>query len=586
MKNNYNLNGGMRVSILTLFLILTAGFFNKTKSQTITLDGNRCANEWSNAAAFVDASSVTPGSADILKVWNTVIDTNMVFAILRESNGNSGFRLFFNTDCDTATGDQDYYRNGAEVAVWFNIQAGAVNVRDILNYNGSGYTSTSTTFDAHVGDSACTGTTKTFFEFAVNVWDLVDVCNIGDCGGITFTSAESVSGGSFNSNPVDTVAINAFAFINDRPFPTVVYDSAICSGETVTFDATGTSENNPGNETSYDDVTQYEWDYNFNGTFSVDATGSTYTTSAIISASSIGHVPVALRVTDVFGCQSIIDSMDINVYPNPTAGGTAVADQTYTICKDFDFNSTSVSWTGASLDHLWELPDGTTSTDITFSQSFALCILNYPDDGLVWLTVTDVNSGCTNTTPITPDLPVDLISFTGAVIGNDAHLKWQTASEVNSDYFVVERSMDGNTFTQITTVVAAGNSNSVLDYMVIDPNMPDGDVYYRLTQYDYNGDFEVFKSIVLNKENVEKGRIRISPNPGINQVSVELPASKENGEVVILDLAGKEVFKAEVSADRNARALDIDVSALPKGMYYVRFGNIKEGYISQMLQLI
>ena len=82
--------------------------------------------------------------------------------------------------------------------------------------------------------------------------------------------------------------------------------------------------------------------------------------------------------------------------------------------------------------------------------------------------------------------PVDLISFNVKKQANGNMLIWETASEKNSAYFILQRSIDGINFEDIRQVSAAGNSSSNLSYAYLDSNYPSDAnvVYYRLKQID------------------------------------------------------------------------------------------------------
>jgi hypothetical protein len=183
-------------------------------------------------------------------------------------------------------------------------------------------------------------------------------------------------------------------------------------------------------------------------------------------------------------------------------------------------------------------------------------------------------------------VPVELTSFTGELVAQDVHIKWQTAMEENADYFIVEKSMDGENFTEIGKVSAAGTSNDILDYMMIDPNVEAGVIYYRLVQYDFNGDNETFGPVVVNTGDKKNAKIITFPNPTVDEISVTLPEMGNAGELSIVDVTGKEVYISTVESHRGELEVSIDVSALPRGIYYVRFGNLTDGYMTEMIQLL
>ena len=105
-------------------------------------------------------------------------------------------------------------------------------------------------------------------------------------------------------------------------------------------------------------------------------------------------------------------------------------------------------------------------------------------------------------------LPIDLISFTGEVLGGSVHpivlIEWTTLSQVNNDYFEVQRSIDVEQWKTIETVTGAGNSNSQMSYTIIDDNPIHGISYYRLKQTDYDGQYESFHPISISISSEEK----------------------------------------------------------------------------------
>ena len=84
-------------------------------------------------------------------------------------------------------------------------------------------------------------------------------------------------------------------------------------------------------------------------------------------------------------------------------------------------------------------------------------------------------------------LPVELLTFDLKPYNNNVKLNWKTASEINNDYFLVERSADGSTFKTIAKVDGAGNSTHTISYYLIDQEFEKTVNYYRLIQIDFNG---------------------------------------------------------------------------------------------------
>jgi hypothetical protein len=110
-------------------------------------------------------------------------------------------------------------------------------------------------------------------------------------------------------------------------------------------------------------------------------------------------------------------------------------------------------------------------------------------------------------TPIS--LPVELLSFDGMSTEEGNLLLWKTASEHNSDYFLVQSTIDGEKYTTVDKVSAAGNSNQVMEYSLLDTKYGNNLTYYRLLQYDFDGKYTIYGPISINNQVKEKKVIKI-----------------------------------------------------------------------------
>jgi hypothetical protein len=107
---------------------------------------------------------------------------------------------------------------------------------------------------------------------------------------------------------------------------------------------------------------------------------------------------------------------------------------------------------------------------------------------------------------ITPptSLPVELIYFEGFGYQYYNTLKWSTASEYNSDYFSLERSVNGEQWDYVGTTKATGNSTQVVNYLYVDNFRFNGFIYYKLNQFDFDGNFKVYGPISINNTHTNK----------------------------------------------------------------------------------
>lgn len=95
-------------------------------------------------------------------------------------------------------------------------------------------------------------------------------------------------------------------------------------------------------------------------------------------------------------------------------------------------------------------------------------------------------------------LPISLLYFKAKEGKEKIQLNWSTATEINNDFFTLERSIDGNNWEILAYVEGAGNSNQQLDYEYNDEFPYTGISYYRLKQTDYDGKFEYFAPVAVN----------------------------------------------------------------------------------------
>lgn len=95
-------------------------------------------------------------------------------------------------------------------------------------------------------------------------------------------------------------------------------------------------------------------------------------------------------------------------------------------------------------------------------------------------------------------LPITLSEFTAEVIDKDVLLTWITESEINSDYFIVEKADGTMVFMRFAKVYASGNSTELRYYRYLDVYPREGINYYRLTEYDTDGTKTIFKPKAVN----------------------------------------------------------------------------------------
>lgn len=166
----------------------------------------------------------------------------------------------------------------------------------------------------------------------------------------------------------------------------------------------------------------------------------------------------------------------------------------------------------------------------------------------------------------TAPLPIKLITFNATAKGNSVVLNWQTATEINNDYFTIERSIDAKNWEEILYIAGAGNSNKTETYTSTDLNPLNGTVYYRLKQTDFDGMFEYFNVVAVNLEKESTHKIAVYPNPANANTSVAVEHNfNENSTITISvkNIEGKEMTSFVSGNFKNT------IEGLPKGLYFV-----------------
>lgn len=170
-------------------------------------------------------------------------------------------------------------------------------------------------------------------------------------------------------------------------------------------------------------------------------------------------------------------------------------------------------------------------------------------------------------------LPVELLSFDAVPDKDRVNLYWSTASEQNSSHFIIERSADGSEWEAIETVSAAGNSTVQIDYFTIDYAPLMGKSYYRLVQYDNDGNSKTYPMVpVYFGSNGDAPDISLFPNPTSgDDIQVGLSNLKDKEVLVILrDVAGREYFSKVIIVEADEQIIAVDASHhLAAGTYLI-----------------
>ncbi len=171
-------------------------------------------------------------------------------------------------------------------------------------------------------------------------------------------------------------------------------------------------------------------------------------------------------------------------------------------------------------------------------------------------------------------LPIELLYFKANTKVEGVLLEWVTVSEINNDFFTIERSNSGIDFEPVGIIQGSGNSNNEINYEFIDRSPRGGISYYRLKQTDFDGQFDYSE---IKRVSVESsGRSIIFPNPinDENELTVHLSIEEpESISILIYDFKGTEIFKISDEVENGLNQFKISLNGYKPNLYFLKIFN-------------
>jgi hypothetical protein len=239
---------------------------------------------------------------------------------------------------------------------------------------------------------------------------------------------------------------------------------------------------------------------------------------------------------------------------------------------DISVSTGSIEWNfgeGAG----WQTGQGATPTHVYGGNGTYTVMLRFNDAYCTqqWGDTISINLSCAAA-------PVSLISFTGSYLHGQTQLSWTTATEINNDYFEVERSDDGINFYPVGKVKGNGSSAGLHEYELTDANSISGVAYYRLVQYDYNGKKTYSNVITLKTE--KNTTVSVSPNPFTDNFTINFSGEKSS-QIKVMDVLGRVVETR--SMEQASYSLSVGEN-LSRGTYIVNVLTDQENYTYKMVK--
>ena len=164
-------------------------------------------------------------------------------------------------------------------------------------------------------------------------------------------------------------------------------------------------------------------------------------------------------------------------------------------------------------------------------------------------------------------LPLQLLSFKGKTENNANRIDWTTTRESNVSRFELERSTNGQNFTQVAELDAKGNEISGNNQYSYTDNEAGATAYYRLKMIDKDAKFN-YSTIVVLRKGINSSNVRLYPNPAGNTLFLE--GLQGNASYFITDAMGRNVA-ATTTVAATGTAVSVNVAHLTPGFYFLRF---------------
>lgn len=176
-------------------------------------------------------------------------------------------------------------------------------------------------------------------------------------------------------------------------------------------------------------------------------------------------------------------------------------------------------------------------------------------------------------------LPISLNYFNAYQDNEKVNIIWETSSELNNDFFTIERSTDAKCFVPIGKVNGNGTTNMINYYSWSDYYPLNGIAYYRLRQTDYNAVSKVFNVVPVNYIPLKNAKINIKTDS--KKIEIEGKDFESEAEISLCSFSGKQLLYRTV--DFNYENLIISTSEFRSGIYYLQCTSSNELFMKKIL---
>lgn len=183
-------------------------------------------------------------------------------------------------------------------------------------------------------------------------------------------------------------------------------------------------------------------------------------------------------------------------------------------------------------------------------------------------------------------LPIELVSFDAQYVNKQVEINWETASEINNDYFKVEKSQNAIDYVEVGIYDIEeneANSNTSKLYVLADASPYSGLSYYRLLQVDLNGKSEIFDPVTVDcPEEVEVFDL-VSTIADYDNKTIKITYNNEatgNVRILLYNQDGQLVAEKTCNAAPGSNSEEISCPSVKNGIYYFALVNAKQSISS------
>ena len=178
---------------------------------------------------------------------------------------------------------------------------------------------------------------------------------------------------------------------------------------------------------------------------------------------------------------------------------------------------------------------------------------------------------------------IELLEFSGKALANRNHLYWQTASEHESDYFILEKSLNGIDFSELAKIQANGHSNTRQEYQMFDSKIQDASVYYyRLAEVNFSKDKNIVSKVISIERKFEhSSKLILYPIPSHEFLNVQFDFQQDgNVKYAIYNVEGRLIMNDFWKVNKGKNILELDLENLIKGQYFIKMETEENKIIS------